>query len=117
LLLNEGKWEDKDVLSDKEYFFDMIHPSQSLNPAYGYLTWLNGQSSIRVPSLTISFNLPLSATAPADMYAAMGKNGQLINVVPSQKLVIIRMGEAPTNDFVPFQLQDEMWAIINAMME
>jgi len=116
LLFNKGKWEDTEILGDQAYFQAMTQPSQSLNPAYGYLTWLNGQSSIRVPGLTTSFNLPLSAIATADLYAAMGKNGQLINVVPSENLVIIRLGEAATDDFVPFSFQDEMWSKINAMI-
>lgn len=116
LLLNKGKWEQTEVLRDQEYFQAMTHPSQSLNPAYGYLTWLNGQSSIRVPGLTTSFNLPLSANAPADLYAAMGKNGQLILVVPSENLVIIRMGDSASQDFVPFIFHDEIWSKINAMI-
>lgn len=35
--------------------------------------------------------------APADMYQAMGKNGQFLMVVPSKGLVIIRMGAYPDN--------------------
>jgi hypothetical protein len=55
------------------------------------------------------FNQSISPNAPADLFAAMGKNGQLINVVPSKGLVVIRMGDAPDSALVPFTFQDEMW--------
>jgi hypothetical protein len=45
----------------------------------------------------------------------LGANGQFINVVPSQDLVWVRMGEAPTNDLVPFLLNDQIWEYINAL--
>jgi hypothetical protein len=46
---------------------------------------------------------------------ALGANGQFINVVPSQDLVWIRMGDAPGNDLVPFLLNDQIWEYINAL--
>jgi len=77
----------------------MTNSSQSLNKSYGYLTWLNGKESYMIPQTQFVFPGSLCPAAPADMYAALGKNGQLINVVPSQGLVIIRMGNAPDNQF------------------
>ena len=47
----------------------------------------------------------MNPSAPNDMIAALGKNGQFINVVPSMKLVFIRMGDAPDNSMVPFPAQ------------
>jgi hypothetical protein len=44
----------------------------------------------------------------------MGKNGQFIEVVASQNLVVIRMGQAPDNSLVPIFFHDEMWGNINA---
>ncbi|HET8886383.1 MAG TPA: serine hydrolase, partial [Salinimicrobium sp.] len=109
LLLNEGIWNETPVLADANYFNEMINSSQDINPSYGYLTWLNGKSEIMVPGFSNSFNTPLSENAPTDLYAAMGKNGQFINVVPSKNLVVIRMGEAPGEDLVPIEFHNEMW--------
>jgi hypothetical protein len=36
----------------------------------------------------------LIPNAPADLYAALGKDDQKMYVIPSQKLVIIRMGNS-----------------------
>ena len=116
LLLNKGKWLDNQIMSDMNYYNAMISPSQLLNPSYGFCTWLNGQSAIILPGFTSSFNLPLSIDAPSDLFAAMGKNGQFIDVVPSRKIVVIRMGEAPDNSLVPTAFHNDMWKKINAII-
>jgi CubicO group peptidase (beta-lactamase class C family) len=115
LLLNKGNWNGTPILTDTSYFHDMTHPSQSLNNSYGYLTWLNGQSSYLLPYLQIPIPGPICPSAPADMYAAIGKNGQIINVVPSQNLVFIRMGNASNSADVSTLLCDTIWQFINAL--
>lgn len=109
LLLNQGRWANTPVLSDTAYLRQMTSSSQSLNPSYGYLTWLNGKDRLMVPSSQIVFRTSLSPSAPPDMYAAMGKNGQFLNVVHSQNLVWVRMGDAPDNSSVPFTLNEDIW--------
>ena len=109
LLLAEGRWNNQQLLSDPGFHNLMIFPSQDINPAYGYLTWLNGSSRFMVPGLQASINGSIAPSAPADLYAAMGRNGQLINVVPSQGLVMIRLGDNPDNSLVPFTYQEEIW--------
>ncbi len=116
LLLNKGKWSDNQIMTDIAYYNMMITSSQSLNPSYGFCTWLNGKSSIILPGLSNSFNIPLSTNAPADLFAAMGKNGQFIDVAPLKNIVVIRMGEAPDNSLVPTIFHNEMWAKINAII-
>lgn len=113
LLLAEGKWEGNPVLADAIYFQEMINSSQTINPAYGYLTWLNGKSSYMIPQSQIHFPGKALPNAPDDMYAALGKNGQIINVVPSQKLVFIRMGKNDGNSLVSTQYNDTIWQKIN----
>lgn len=114
LMLNRGNWNGTPVLSDTNYFHDMVHPSQSLNPAYGYLWWLNGQSQFMLPGLQFQFPGSILPHAPADVYAAMGKNGQFINISPSENLVFIRMGNAPGNGTeVPAILNDSIWVYLN----
>ena len=116
LILNKGKWSNIDVLSDTEYYEQMVNTTQSLNPSYGYLWWLNGKESIIIPSLPNSFNVSLSDNAPIDLFAGMGKNGQFVEVIPSKNLVVIRMGEAPDGLLVPITFHNEMWEKINLVI-
>ena len=116
LLLNKGKWDNTVVLSDTAYFKQMTTKSQDLNKSYGYLTWLNGQESFMVPSLQYQFPGSICPAAPADMYAALGKNGQIINVVPSQNLVMIRMGNATNDSEVSVLFNDTIWQKLNQVI-
>lgn len=95
LMLNQGQWDGTAILSDTAYFQAMTTPSQGLNPAYGYLWWLNGQSSFMLPNTRQVFNGPLIPNAPTDLIAGLGANDQKLYVVPSQNLVIIRLGDDP----------------------
>jgi len=115
LILNQGKWNNIEVLSDAEYYEQMVNTSQGLNPSYGYLWWLNGKESIIFPSLPNSFNIPMSDNAPIDLFAGMGKNGQFVEVIPSKNLVVIRMGEAPDGS-LEFPFHNEMWEKINLVI-
>lgn len=117
LLLNHGKWDQTEILKDTAYLRQMTNSSQSLNPSYGYLTWLNGKGKMMAPGSQIVFNTSLAPNAPADMYAAMGKNGQLINVVPSMNLVMVRVGDAPgDNGEVPITFNNEIWFYLNKVI-
>ena len=59
------------------------------------------------------FNGDITPNAPDDLVSALGKNGQIINVVPSENLVWIRMGEAPDSSLVPHDLNIAIWNYIN----
>lgn len=108
-----GNWNGTPIMTDTEYFNEMITPSQNINQAYGYLWWLNGQSSFMIPQSQFVFPGMLSPAAPAEMICAIGKDGQIINVVPSQGLVVIRMGENDGNSLVPITYQNEIWEYLN----
>lgn len=116
LILNHGNWDGNQIMTDTAYFNAMTNTSQNLNPSYGYLWWLNGKPSYMVPGLQISFPGPLMPHAPMDMIAALGKNGQFINVVPSQNLVLIRMGDIPGSSLVPFTFNDSIWERMEDVM-
>ncbi len=113
LILNKGNWNGTPVLSDQQYYQDMTNPSQSINESYGYLWWLNGKNSYMVPGAQIKIPGSLHPSAPKDMFSALGKNGQFINVIPSQNMVWIRMGENPDSALVPFLYNDDIWKYIN----
>lgn len=117
LMMNKGKWDQTAILSDISYFNSQINSSQDFNLSYGYLTWLNGKTSYMLPGLQLVFNTPLTPNAPGDMYAALGKNDQKIYVVPSQKMVVIRMGESAGNPSLALSSFDnELWGKIRLVM-
>lgn len=100
MVLNGGKWADKTIVSDKQYLHELSHPSQPMNPSYGYLWWLNGQSTVRAGDGLEAKPGPLIKEAPADLFAAQGALQRKLYVVPSMNLVITRLGNQPkTNDF------------------
>lgn len=113
LLLSEGKWNGTAVLSDTAYFQAMTNSSQSLNPAYGYLTWLNGKSSFIQPGLPISFPGTIIPSAPSDLFMAAGKNDQRIYVVPSMDMVVVRQGNAADSSLLALSgFDDQLWTYI-----
>lgn len=118
LSLNQGNWNGTQIMEDTDYFYDMTHSSQGINECYGYLWWLNGYDSFMLPGSQFVFGGPLMPDAPQDIYAAMGKNGQICNVSPEENLVVIRMGDAPTNEifFVPNVYNNDIWVHLNKVM-
>jgi CubicO group peptidase (beta-lactamase class C family) len=76
LYLNGGRWGGEQLI-DANYIRDAVAPSE-LNPAYGYLWWLNGTGRI--------------GAAPRSMYYAAGARGQFCFTLPEQDMVIATMG-------------------------
>lgn len=121
LTLAGGVWDGDTLLHDPAYLYDMAHPSQNLNPSYGYLWWLNGQSTFMLPGLQWQLPGPLLPNAPPDLYAALGKNDQKIHVVPSKGWVVVRQGEAagftgPGGGQVPIVFDNMLWSYLNALV-
>ncbi len=117
LTLNRGVWDGDTLLADQNYFDAMTTPSQDLNPAYGYLWWLNGQDSYRLPGLDFAFDGTLIDSAPADLIAGLGKNDQKLYVAPSQNLVVVRMGDsAGIPLFALSDFDDQLWEKLSAVI-
>lgn len=116
LALNNGNW-DGTAIVNPAYFQEATSTSQNINLAYGYLWWLNGKTSYHLPSTQIEFPGKLIPSAPNDLFCALGKNDQKIYVVPSRKLVIIRMGNAADNsNFALSGFDETLWQKINAVI-
>lgn len=115
LILNKGVWNTTPILTDTNYFNAMVNTSQSLNLSYGYLWWLNGKSSFMIPQSQFVFPGFMAPDAPSDMIAALGKNGQFINVIPSLNMVWIRLGDSPESTDVSFLLNNQIWTYINRL--
>jgi len=111
-----GIWETEQIIP-VNYLDVAVNTSQSINQAYGYMWWLNGKSTYHLPQSQFEFPGELIPNAPSDMYAALGKNDQKIYVVPSQDLVVIRMGDAAEGEnFTLSSFDNELWAKINALI-
>ena len=76
LFMNEGKWKDKQLISNA-WIREATKPSIP-NPSYGYMWWLNTEGKDnRMSNLS------------ANGYYAAGFGGNYIIVEPKEKLVIV----------------------------
>jgi len=117
LALNKGVWDSQQLIPTS-FFTESITSSQELNPAYGYLWWLNGKNAYMIPGEQTVFDGSIVPNAPADMYAAMGASDQRIYVVPSKNMVIIRMGNTADPGAENFALSGfdyALWEKLNAL--
>lgn len=115
LMLNKGKWENNTIINEA-YFTEATTTSQNINLGYGYLWWLNGKANYHLPQSQLTFPGSIIPTAPSDMFMALGKNDQKIYVVPSKKMVIIRMGDAADEENLALSDFDEtLWDKISAL--
>ncbi|MDB5155765.1 MAG: beta-lactamase family protein [Mucilaginibacter sp.] len=118
LMLNKGKWDSTPILTDANYFNSQINTSQNINLSYGYLTWLNGKSSSMLPQSQIVFPVSIIPNAPVDLFAALGKNDQKVYVVPSQNLVVIRMGNTAGGvNLAGSDFDNELWGKLKTIIK
>ena len=88
-----GQWGDEVIIGDQDFLAAMLSPSQSLNPAYGFLWWINGQDSARDPGAQARRSEgSLIPSAPDDLVAMQGAGDRKLYLVPSLDLVITRLG-------------------------
>jgi CubicO group peptidase (beta-lactamase class C family) len=107
MILAGGCWKNEDVLGDPRYLAEAFASSQSHNPSYGLLWWLNGKAMS--PQGGKIADGPLIPTAPPELVVAQGDLGRKIYVVPSLDLVVTRLGDAPAKDF-----NVELWRLLSA---
>ena len=89
LYLNKGNWNGEQLF-DENWAKYVATPTNTSNGQYGAQFWLNAGG--RFPDV------------PKDMYFASGYQGQMVAIIPSKDLVIVRMGlkEDPEFDFNGF---------------
>ena len=117
MALNKGKWNTTQIINET-YFNQATSTSQNINLAYGYLWWLNGKASYHLPQSQLQLNGSIIPTAPNDMFMALGKNDQKIYIIPSKKMVIIRMGDAADSENLALSDFDEtLWTKISALYQ
>lgn len=117
MILAGGRWNSDTIVKDTAFFHDMVNTSQSANESYGYLWWLNGKNSFMLPGSKLTFPGPLFPAAPADMFAGLGKNDQKIYVIPSQNMVVVRLGNVADGPAAgPSAFDNLLWMRINGLV-
>lgn len=91
LLLGEGVVNGRRLIG-AERLRELIRPSQALNPSYGLLWWSNALPGADAFGQGDRRRFP---SAPADTVAALGAGGQLLLIVPSRRLIVVRQGDDP----------------------
>jgi CubicO group peptidase (beta-lactamase class C family) len=97
LLLQDGSWQGRKLLPDG-YVAAMRTPTAE-NPHYGMGVWLAGRYVERRgfahPSISMGKVLHSEPYAAGDLYLFDGNSNQVVYVVPSQRLIVLRTGETP----------------------
>ena len=106
-----GRWGDEVVLEDINFIARMLSPSQTLNPAYGLLWWINGQEfALGAGSKATRSDGKLIPTAPDDLVAMQGAGDRKLYLVPSLNLIVSRLGFYGDKDGVSFN--DAFWTAL-----
>lgn len=97
LLLNDGVWAGRTLLPPG-YVKEMRTPSAS-NPRYGLGVWIEGEylryRGFGRPEQGFDEVLHGEAYLARDLFLFDGNADQVLYIVPSRRLVIFRMGDAP----------------------
>ncbi len=117
LIINRGEWDGNLIMQDANYIESMISTSQPNNKSYGYLWWLNGKGECMLPGSSLVFKSHLFQKVPKDAFAALGKNGQILLIIPSLDLVVVRMGESNDKAAVSISLVNSIWDQLQAVMQ
>lgn len=108
LVMRGGMWGTERVLPEAG-LARALAPSQSLNPAYGELWWLNGQAAYQLPGRPRRDG-PLIPSAPDDLVAALGKDDQKVYAAASLGLVVTRLGDRAGDVAASLSsFDDELW--------
>jgi CubicO group peptidase (beta-lactamase class C family) len=97
LLMNDGSWNGKALLP-KGYVTAMRTPTLE-NPHYGMGVWVAGhyieRRGFAHPAIPFGKVLHSEPYAARDLYLFDGNSNQVVYIVPSQNLIVLRTGEGP----------------------
>ncbi len=96
LYLNDGVWQGERILPEGWVDYSRT-PANASEKGYGAFFWLNADGQL--------------ADVPKDMYACNGFQGQRVFILPSQNLVVVRMG---LSDVGAFDFNEFLKEIIEA---
>lgn len=108
MVMQGGEWQGLRLVS-ADYVARMVSASQPINRSYGLLWWVNAEEGLDVFGRPGGRRFPAS---PHDTYAALGAGGQVILIVPSRDLIIVRQGDPPASaDFADRLIADTVAAL------
>ena len=97
LLMNDGVWQGKRLLP-KGYVSEM-RAGTLANPYYGLGVWVAGRYVARRgfahPSIPVGKVLHSAPYLAGDLYLFDGNSNQVVYIIPSQNLIILRTGDRP----------------------
>ncbi len=97
LLMNDGRWNGKRLLPDG--YAAAMRTSTPQNAHYGMGVWVAGRYIERRgfahPSIPFGQVLHSEPYAARDLYLFDGNGNQVVYIVPSQRLIVLRTGDAP----------------------
>ncbi|MEO0341425.1 MAG: serine hydrolase, partial [Bacteroidota bacterium] len=99
LYLNEGNWFGEQIV-DTSWVDFVSTPASGSGGIYGGQFWLNAGHSA-YPDV------------PEDLFSCNGFQGQYVFIIPSEDLVVVRMGLAEAPPFNPNQFLSQIIAAIN----
>jgi CubicO group peptidase (beta-lactamase class C family) len=107
VVLNRGHAMDGRTVVSWDQLQNLLRPSPT-NANYGRLWWLNGQKNG-----LLSGGRPASGwlipAAPGDTVAALGAQGRKLYVVPSLRVVVVRMGQNPPDER---EFDQKLWQLL-----
>ena len=84
-LLQNGVWDGKRILPEDWVNYSTTPAETAPDGKYGAQFWLN-------PATLPNYNKELSKNLPQDLYFMWGHESQFVTVIPSKKLVVVRLG-------------------------
>ncbi|MFD0856049.1 serine hydrolase domain-containing protein [Actinomadura adrarensis] len=101
LMLDQGRWDGRQVVSSAWVRESTGRSSTGLNTAYGHLWWLNKRGKVVGPRTATgqperdgaSSRESIVPTAPDDLFWALGFGNQLIQVDPGTRTIVVRLGK------------------------
>lgn len=91
LYYNNGKWNGEQILPENWVKESIVPPASNPFKNYGYQFWLNGQSEKDITKEAFP-------DVPKDMFYMDGYGGQDVYIIPSKKLVVLRLGVSTINE-------------------
>lgn len=108
LLLQDGVWEGQRILPPGWVEW-MRTPTRASGGEYGRGLWFHGPRVTTPPWQ----HQDAGFTLPAEAYWMIGHDGQTITVIPSRRLVVLRMGLTPTR--LGYKPQALVEAVVGAL--
>ncbi len=121
LFLRGGMWDGEQVVSSEFVEAATGRSSTELNAGYGYLWWLNRAGRQAAPTVAVSGDdtegaeeAQMAPGAPEDIFWALGLFSQIVAVIPSEGIVAVRMGDAPSEE-TPFTQTELTRGVLDAV--